>query len=160
MGVNPISSGPPHVHPTGRTCGEPDEIKKNTHPKYVTALFFRAGTTRTARPPPRPSWLHRCVAEGRGAPRTFVFVWMGVWLSCIRARVRVRVRVSVRVGRTHRGPLRPSGVWPSATTKPSQGSHLNRTICLMFTAQASAAFYDDPEDPTNDPTGGEEFGFI
>jgi len=23
----------------GRTCGEPDEIKKNTHPKYTTALF-------------------------------------------------------------------------------------------------------------------------
>ena len=22
-----------------RTCGEPDEIKKNTHPKYITALF-------------------------------------------------------------------------------------------------------------------------
>ena len=23
----------------GRTCGEPDEIKKNTHPEYITALF-------------------------------------------------------------------------------------------------------------------------
>jgi len=23
----------------GRTCGEPDEIKKNTHPKFFTALF-------------------------------------------------------------------------------------------------------------------------
>ena len=23
----------------GRTCGEPDEIKKNTHPKMFTALF-------------------------------------------------------------------------------------------------------------------------
>ena len=23
----------------GRTCGEPDEIKKNTHPKNFTALF-------------------------------------------------------------------------------------------------------------------------
>ena len=22
----------------GRTCGEPDEIKKNTHPEYITAL--------------------------------------------------------------------------------------------------------------------------
>ena len=54
MGVNPISSGSPHVRctPMGvhrtcgepdmgvhRTCGEPDEIKKNTHPKYFTALF-------------------------------------------------------------------------------------------------------------------------
>ena len=38
-GVNPISSGSPHVRPTGRTCGEPDEIKKNTHPKKFTALF-------------------------------------------------------------------------------------------------------------------------
>ena len=23
----------------GRTCGEPDEIMKNTHPKNITALF-------------------------------------------------------------------------------------------------------------------------
>ena len=38
MGVNPISSGSPHVRPMGRTCGEPDEIKKNTHPKNITAL--------------------------------------------------------------------------------------------------------------------------
>ena len=27
----------------GRTCGEPDEIKKNTHPKYFTALFREQG---------------------------------------------------------------------------------------------------------------------
>ena len=42
MAVNPISSGSPHVRPTGvhRTCGEPDEIKKNTHPKNIPALFF------------------------------------------------------------------------------------------------------------------------
>ena len=39
MAVNPISSGSPHVRPMGRTCGEPDEIKKNTHPKSFTALF-------------------------------------------------------------------------------------------------------------------------
>ena len=28
MGVNPISPGSPHVRPMGRTCGEPDEVKK------------------------------------------------------------------------------------------------------------------------------------
>ena len=39
MGVNPVSSGPPHVRPIGRTCGEPDEIKKNTHPKNITTFF-------------------------------------------------------------------------------------------------------------------------
>jgi len=39
MAVNSISSGSPHVRPMGRTCGEPDEIKKNTHPKNFTALF-------------------------------------------------------------------------------------------------------------------------
>ena len=41
MGVNPISPGSPHVRPTGvhRTCEAPDEIKKNTHPKNITALF-------------------------------------------------------------------------------------------------------------------------
>ena len=40
VGVNLISSGSPHGRctPMGRTCGEPDEIKKNTHPEYVTAL--------------------------------------------------------------------------------------------------------------------------
>ena len=37
--VNSISSGSPHVRPMGRTCGEPDEIKKNTHPEKFTALF-------------------------------------------------------------------------------------------------------------------------
>ena len=39
MAVNSISSGSPRVRPMGRTCGEPDEIKKNTHPKNFTALF-------------------------------------------------------------------------------------------------------------------------
>ena len=43
MGVNSILSGSPHVRPMGRTCGEPDEIKKNTHPKYFTALFREQG---------------------------------------------------------------------------------------------------------------------
>ena len=43
MGVNPISSGSPHVRPMGRTCGGPDEIKKNTHSKYFTALFREQG---------------------------------------------------------------------------------------------------------------------
>ena len=46
MAANPLSSGSPHVHvrPMGmhRTCGEPDEIKKNTQPVYITALFLRA----------------------------------------------------------------------------------------------------------------------
>ena len=41
MAVNSILSGSPHVRPMWAlsTCGEPDEIKKNTHPKYITALF-------------------------------------------------------------------------------------------------------------------------
>ena len=39
VGINSISFGSPHVRPTGCTCGEPNEIKKNAHPKYVTALF-------------------------------------------------------------------------------------------------------------------------
>ena len=46
MAVNSISSGPPHVCPMGvhRTCGEPNEIKKNTHPpKNITCSFWRAG---------------------------------------------------------------------------------------------------------------------
>ena len=45
MAVNSIPSGSPQVRPMGvhRTCGEPDEIKKNTHPKDIIALF-RAGS--------------------------------------------------------------------------------------------------------------------
>ena len=39
MGDNSISPGSPHVRPMGRACGEPGEIKKNTHPKNITALF-------------------------------------------------------------------------------------------------------------------------
>ena len=44
-GVNPISSGSPHVRctPMGRTCGKPDEIKKTTHPKWFTPLFRDQG---------------------------------------------------------------------------------------------------------------------
>ena len=47
MAANSISSGSPHVRctPMGRTCGEPDEIKKNTHPKNFTALFREQATT-------------------------------------------------------------------------------------------------------------------
>ena len=45
MAVNPISPGSPHVRPMGvhRTCGEADEIKKNTHPENVTALYHAEG---------------------------------------------------------------------------------------------------------------------
>ena len=41
VAANSIPSGSPHVRPMRvyRTCGEPGEIKKNTHPKHVTALF-------------------------------------------------------------------------------------------------------------------------
>ena len=40
VGVNLISSRPPHVRPMGvhRTCGEPDEIKKNTPPKNIIVV--------------------------------------------------------------------------------------------------------------------------
>ncbi len=49
MAVNPISSGSPHVRctPMGRTCGEPDEIKKIPTRK-ILPLFFGS---RTATPP-------------------------------------------------------------------------------------------------------------
>ena len=42
MGVNPISPRSPHVRTMGRTCGEAAEIKKNTHPQYIGALFCAA----------------------------------------------------------------------------------------------------------------------
>ena len=56
-----ISSGSPHVRPMGvhRTCGEPDEIKNNTHPKDFSPLYV---ASRTAPPgltlPPR-TWTAR-----------------------------------------------------------------------------------------------------
>ena len=43
MGVNSISFGPPHVRPLGYTCGEPNEIKKNTHPKNICLFSWAAG---------------------------------------------------------------------------------------------------------------------
>ena len=43
MAVNSTWSGSPHVRPMGRTCGEPGEIKKNTHPKNITALHRDQG---------------------------------------------------------------------------------------------------------------------
>ena len=52
MWINSISSGSPHVRPTGvhRKCGEPVETKKNTHPKYITVFFFLVGrATRSGR---------------------------------------------------------------------------------------------------------------
>ena len=41
MAANSIPPGSPHVRPMGvhRTGGEPDEIKKNTHPENNTVLF-------------------------------------------------------------------------------------------------------------------------
>ena len=54
MAVNPISSGSPHVRPIGvhRTCGEPDEIKENTHPPEICyRLFFRDQARRSSSPP-------------------------------------------------------------------------------------------------------------
>ena len=43
MGGDSISSGSPHVlrahMGVHRTCGEPDETKKKTHPKKITALL-------------------------------------------------------------------------------------------------------------------------
>ena len=49
MAVNSISFGSPHVRCTPMwalsniTCAEPNESKKNTHPKYITALFREQG---------------------------------------------------------------------------------------------------------------------
>ena len=42
MAVNSIPSGPPHARPVWApgTCGEPNETKKNTHPKIVTPLLY------------------------------------------------------------------------------------------------------------------------
>ena len=40
MGVDSIPCGSPPARPMGRTCGEPHEIKNNTHPeKIITAPF-------------------------------------------------------------------------------------------------------------------------
>jgi len=40
--VNSISFGSAHVCFMGRTCGEPNEIKKNTHPKKLPLFFVRS----------------------------------------------------------------------------------------------------------------------
>ena len=43
MGVSSISFGSPHVRPMGRTCGAPNETKKNTHPTNVTVRSREQG---------------------------------------------------------------------------------------------------------------------
>ena len=60
MAVNSISSGSPHVRCTPMwalsTCGVHGEIKKNTHPKNITALFRdQACTGRSRATPPTGS---------------------------------------------------------------------------------------------------------
>ena len=47
MGVNSIPVGSPRVRPMGvhRTCGEPNEIKKHTHPHHTTARFPASRTS-------------------------------------------------------------------------------------------------------------------
>ena len=63
MAVNSISSGSPHVRPMGRTCGEPDEIKKNTHPKNITTLFREQDNTTCHTP-----FVKEACRRPRGAP--------------------------------------------------------------------------------------------
>jgi len=54
MGVNSISFGSPRVRCTPMralsTCGEPDEIKKNTPPKSITGLFREQALQRRVGP--------------------------------------------------------------------------------------------------------------
>ena len=74
MGVNSISSGPPHVLTSHmgvhRTCSEPDEIKKNTHPKYINAHVVgrakacEAGSKQTVKPTDKVN--RECAACGPG----------------------------------------------------------------------------------------------
>ena len=72
MAVSSISSGSPHVRPMGRTCGEPDEIKKNTHPKNITALFRDTYVSNPHRPrrgrKTRVADTHAKCASGFAAP--------------------------------------------------------------------------------------------
>ena len=62
MGVNSISSGSPHARPMWAlsTCGEPDEIKKNTYPKHITAPFRNQAPTKAARRVTRRTWRRCC----------------------------------------------------------------------------------------------------
>ena len=48
MGVNSIPPARLHVRPMGvhRTCRWAGEIKKNTHPKKITALYGEQGSRR------------------------------------------------------------------------------------------------------------------
>ena len=58
----------------GRTCGEPDEIKKNTHPKYVTALCGEQAAVWYRKAAEQGQASAQCdlgsaYASGRGVPR-------------------------------------------------------------------------------------------
>ena len=102
MGVNSISFGSPHVRYMGvhRTCGGPNEFKKNTHPKNMTALFGEQ------------------VARRRGAERR----WPRPWRTTSKTRTRTdgdtpRATPLVRGARTG---VRDSGGagWPHRPTPP------------------------------------------
>ena len=68
MTVISISSGSPHVRctPMGvhRTCGEPDDIKKNTHPTNITALF-QIAYMEPEPPLLQPPWMKSITASPR-----------------------------------------------------------------------------------------------
>ena len=89
MGVNPISSGSPHVRPMGvhRTCGVPDEIKKSTHPKDMTALSRDQG-----RPGPADAQRTRQDRAGQARQRTPAGTSSTTPHPTQRPRAHVRVR--------------------------------------------------------------------
>ena len=101
VGVNPISPGSPHVRPMGvhRTCGEPDEIKKNTHPKNVTALF------RVIRPRPHWStttpttlwWTVTTRSPSRSCPTRTYIVCPSSWFLFLSAKKPVYSQVITQV---------------------------------------------------------------
>ena len=79
VAVNSISSGSPHVRCTPMwalsTCGEPDEIKKNTHPELITALFRAQAPAFTRL---NVAWVVRVVRHGLGISVLLVLWWPNV----------------------------------------------------------------------------------
>ena len=148
--VNSISSGSPHVRPmwAPSTCGEPDEIKKNTHPKNITALFrdrvhhalHHVGVRRThERGRPRPVVVSgsavQLVLKRRDGGQ-----FDSVWLP---ARTHAR---TIRVQRTCGGP---TGIKKNARTRVSS----YRTVVERYTRSAMSPCQPPYSTPLPSVTG-------
>ena len=140
-GVDSISSGSPHVRCTPMwalsTCGEPNGIKKNTHPKNVTALVrARAGTS--ASPSSRTSWKGGVARSAAARPWT-------------RSSAPSRRRGPSARAASRSRPASPPGSGPppsSSVPPPASAVHSNNYVRIGWCCFDRAGFATPTPTPT------------